>query len=206
MAIRVPLLDAWPCFEVFAFGEYDFPMIRWEVVRSVIDCGAHIGSFTLWASRKSSSQIVSVEPNPHASGLLKKNVAVLGPRVSIVNSAMAAAGGQRKMYDRGFPGLSSLLNRGASTEGFEVSAITLEDVINLGGPDGVDLLKMDVEGAEQEIFEATPVAALRRIKMAIVECHPHQGANWRMVSERLEEAGMSVVGEPRLVVAWRDSV
>src|SRR5207245_10669569 len=34
--IRVPLLDAWPAFEVFAFREYDRPESTWRSFRSVL--------------------------------------------------------------------------------------------------------------------------------------------------------------------------
>jgi FkbM family methyltransferase len=201
--LRAPLLDAWPVFEVFAFGEYDFDVLPWERIKWVVDCGANVGAFCVWITGRSPCRVLAVEPNPSAYSLLRENVASLGERVVLKKVAIAGRREIRTLYDDGFPAISSLVMPRNAARTYEVQAITLEELLSTSGFPAIDLLKMDIEGAEKEVLQATSVDTLRRIQAAVIECHPHAGADSEWVADRLRGAGMEVVCEPRLVVAWR---
>ena len=201
--IKAPVMDVWPAFEVFAFGEYDFSVFHWPSIRTAVDCGAHVGSFSLWLSHQTACQIVAVEPNPIAHRFLQHNVAGLGRRISMSTVAVGGRNEQRTLYDSGFPGISSFSST-SGQRGFQVDVITLEELFDRSGLAEVDLLKMDIEGAEAQVFETVSTATLRRIRAAVIECHPEAGTDITLIKAKLAEAGMQVASEPRMVVAWRN--
>jgi hypothetical protein len=85
-----------------------------------------------------------------------------------------------------------------------VEPFRLGDILDQAAFDRVDLLKMDVEGAEGEIFATVSDAALSRIGTALVECHPSAGGKSEIIAERLARSGMRVARSNRLVLAWRE--
>jgi FkbM family methyltransferase len=203
LVIRTPLLDAWPAFEVFAFGEYDFPAVSWSTITSVIDCGANVGCFSLWVAQRTNCEILAIEPNPWVQPLLGENLSLLGPAARILPVAVAGSRGERSLYDGGFPAISSIVATKSPTNGIVVDAITLADLVSGSGFERVDLLKMDIEGAEGEVFRSVPLETLRRIDSAIIECHPAAGVESRFIADKLLEAGFEVAFDSRIVLAWR---
>jgi FkbM family methyltransferase len=205
LSIRTPLLDAWPAFEVFAFGEYDFPSVTWSAIKTVIDCGANVGCFSLWAAQRSNCEVLAVEPNPWVHGMLKDNLSILGPTARIRPVAIAGSSGKRSLYDRGFPAISSIVDKKSAGGGVLVDTVTLDDLVSSSGFAHLDLLKMDIEGAEGEVFKTVSTETLKRIGTAIIECHPSAGVDSRFIAARLSDAGFRVVCDSRLVVGWRPS-
>jgi FkbM family methyltransferase len=188
--IKVPLLDSWPTFEVFAFAEYGSRFIRWESLRTVLDCGAHVGSFALWVSRNQDARIVCVEPNPSVFPLLQGNLLPLGNRVRAWQLAVGGQAGMRTLHDQGFAAASSFERRSPRGQRFSVETITLDELLDRSDFPTVDLLKMDIEGAEREVFDTVQPQTLRRIGAAIVEWHPFAGTRVDDLREKLQQAGM----------------
>jgi hypothetical protein len=72
----------------------------------------------------------------------------------------------------------------------------------------VDLLKIDIEGAEREVFAAIEPGDLDCVRHALIEIHPDKGATTEEVASVLRLAGMTVACELQhvpMVVAWRES-
>jgi FkbM family methyltransferase len=202
LPIRTPLLDAWPVFEVFAFGEYGSETIDWPSVGSVIDCGAHVGSFALWLSRWSDASIVCVEPNPSVLPLLEHNLRPIKDRVRVWPLAVGGTAGTRVLHDQGFAAAASLERRSPRDQAVEVEAITLDELVERSGFARVDLLKMDIEGAEFEVFRTARPQTLQRINAALIEWHPFAGQP-EEIALKLEQAGMKVVHAPQMLIAHR---
>ena len=206
--LKVPLSFIYPSFEVFSMRVYDFVVLPWETFRTVIDCGAHVGSFTLWMTQRSACQVLAVEPNPRTHVLLRDNLRHLGERVSFAQVAVAGTRGARTLHGLGGSGSASFAGSVDAMEAFEVPTLTLHDVLEQSSFADVDLLKMDVEGAEQEIFLSVSLDTLQRIRATIIECHENLGANAAMIMERLAQSGMRVEREEYLgtsiIVGWRE--
>lgn len=201
--VRTPILDAWVTFEVFAFHEYQFDDIPWRSIRTVIDCGAHVGAFAMWVSEQSPCAIAAIEPSPSTFSFLAKNLAPLHDRVQCFELALAGQSGSRAMYDQGFAASSSFVRRTPGSRTYKVEGIRFDDLLGRTGFKTVDLLKMDIEGAEQEVFESISTTTLQRIGSAIIECHPFAGTDTAFLKRRLTEAGMVVREEPYLLIATR---
>ena len=135
-----------------------------------VDVGANVGFFAVFAAQLG-ARVVAVEPVPWTLELLRANVWRHGADVTVVDAAASdTAGTVRIAYD---PEHRSGAAIGA--EGVEVRAATLDELV----PEGeVDVLKIDVEGAEPLVLRgATSILARSQLLAAIVEfrTRPHAG-------------------------------
>ena len=209
--VRTRLRDIGSPVEVFGQREYDFSVIDWTRARAVVDLGAHIGAFVLWVAALGPARVFALEPNPEAGRLLAENLerAGLGGRVSWRPQAVAAQAGPRLLQVPPFsPSASLLAVPGAGAVGVEVEAVTLPQALAESGFDRVDVLKVDVEGAEYEVFADLPPGTLGRVGAVLVECHPLPGRGPGAVAEQLRGQGFRVASQPtrgghQMLVAWR---
>ena len=145
-----------------------------EVARrgTVVDIGAHIGLFTLFASKVlQAKRIVSVEPDPWNFELLAKNTADnhLGG-VTLVRAAISGVSGERWIHlSSSNTGGHSFYARGGSSR--LVRAVSLFDLFKSSGISECSLLKMDCEGAEMDILENTSDELLRGVSAISLEYH-----------------------------------
>jgi len=137
----------------------------------VLDLGANIGAFALSARRRwPNARIICYEPEPDNFGLLCRNIAEAG--VEAHQSALWAPGVDRVwLVPQGGKTASS------ATEGLlEAPAVCLDKVIaELGS---VDLLKIDVEGAEVDILLDASPATLSQIEVIVGEFHGAGDPRW----------------------------
>jgi FkbM family methyltransferase len=197
--------------EVFGLDEYETPWLDWSRVAYVVDAGAHVGGFTLWASTRSPCRILALEPNPGTRALLEANVRrqQLTDRVQVRPWALAASGGPRRLRPAEDSAATALVDRSAGGD-VEVEAVTLADAIASSGFPRIDVVKMDIEGAEHEVFGAIKPETLGLVDFWIVEYHPTGGTNQATITQILASAGFDVteVAKPlgqALLVARRQA-
>lgn len=120
-----------------------------------VDVGANIGLFTLKMAPKA-GRIVAVEPGKDAGDLLVENVALNRfDNVTLVRKGLAEAPGRAALFHNPVgddPQAFSLVNDGAATEAEEVEITTLDQLVADLGLPRVDVIKIDVEGAEQRVL------------------------------------------------------
>lgn len=172
--------------EVFMFDHYPLGSLGFEP-DLVVDCGAHVGFFTLLASaRFPEAERVSVEPNPENFECLRVHSERNRLGGELVEAAVALVAGEATFAGRGFRG--SLVDH--DVEGsIRVRTIALNDLITEKRPQRL-LVKMDVEGAEHTLIPKLvpimpPDAAL------FVEWHGSK-ATWRGAQALLAEAGFRI--------------
>lgn len=165
----------------------------------VVEAGANIGYFTLLLARLvgPTGQVLCFEPDPETSRILTRNVAANGYRnVTVRPVAVADEPGELMFFRaRKNAGDNRLFSHGDDAGRFPVPVVTLDD--ELRGERRVDLLKMDIQGAEalalggmvRTLQEAPP----RRILM---EFWPHgihgMGQDPKALIDRLVGFGYSV--------------
>ena len=168
-----------------------------EAVRGVpgpvLDCGAHIGVFSvLLASRGATQTIHAFEPEPNNYGLLVQNAQPY-PNILPVPVAVGPRAEQRKLYRGEDTGRWSLLPT-RFQDGLLVRVIDLYRLMS--DLEQVALLKLDLEGYEAEILNHMPTAILSKVNILIVEEH-----HLPIDHARIEQAGFSCwfqpLGHPR---------
>jgi FkbM family methyltransferase len=140
---------------------------------TIVDLGASIGLASLrLLSSHPGARVIAVEADPVLIPRLRANVA--GLPVTVIHAAVAATSGSRPFYRSDIDSWANSLDRTSATQTpVPVPALSLGDLLDSNQLDHVDLLKLDVEGAEWEIFEG-PVDP--RIAAIVGEVH-RRGAN-----------------------------
>jgi FkbM family methyltransferase len=148
-----------------AFGDRIYAVPDDLRPRTILDLGANIGASVLWFHQRfPDAEIHAVEPDRRSLEKLRRNVGGL-PRVTVHHAAVAAADGQRTFYEAEH-GWSSSLTPEAARGGrpVTVTAVTLPALVREHvGRDRVDLLKLDVEGAEWELLPRLRLAEVATV-------------------------------------------
>lgn len=162
---------------------------------TVVDIGAHIGCFTIFAAlRAKRGRIVSAEPAPDNFALLRENVRRNGfGHVETLNAAVAGTAGDRMMCASANPrttgGNSLYGGEGAST--FPVRCLTLPGIMEEHRLRKIDFLKLDCEGAEKEIIDSLADGELARIDRIAMEIHNPPGLEDSL--NRLRRSGFTEI-------------
>jgi FkbM family methyltransferase len=146
----------------------------------VLDIGANIGVHTLrWAVE--GARVYSFEPSPPTRARLEANVARngLGRAVTVSSLALSDTPGRARFYHCRDGAFSSLRDTGrqAVVDSFDVEVSTLDDFAKSHPLDGLALVKIDVEGFEQQVIDGgrRTLEALR--PDLFVEIYGGQGSN-----------------------------
>ena len=137
---------------------------------TVVDVGANAGVYTVQQARRG-ARVVAIEPNPDCFRRLCRTIALndLGDRVTALNHAVGAEQGAGALrVPAGVTTHGSVVrDAGAGTE---IAIIPLDEVVCGRGIAHVDLLKIDVEGAEIAALRGAS-SALSRTARVVLEYH-----------------------------------
>ena len=160
--------------QVFTDQEYDF--IMHTPPKTIVDAGANIGLASIYfAARYPESKIIAIEPEESNFELLKKNVK---PYENII-PLQAALWDKNEEIDLVDPGLGKwgfMTEEKDSQEKpladlcHQVQGMTVDSIIEEYALSKIDILKIDIEGAEKEVFNDTS-AWIRDVNAMIVELH-----------------------------------
>lgn len=152
--------------------------------RSIVDLGANIGLTSLYlAARFPEAEILALEPNPHTYSVLTTNLQELvsSGRCRTVQAAVWSA--NRALVGDSSGGadhFSAFATREAPAEAASeatITGLTMPQVIAESGFSFVDLVKVDIEGAEVELLKGDQ-SWLARVGAVAIEFH----GNSRVVS------------------------
>jgi len=141
-------------------------------VNFIVDAGAYIGDATAWyLSRFPASRVVALEPNPDTFAMLQINCAPYGSRVKALNGALWFQDGELDLVlDPSTPtGISVVEHKSASHNRCE--AFSLGTILDQAAEPTIDILKVDIEGAELELFSENPDPWLSRTRSIAIEIH-----------------------------------
>jgi len=165
----------------------------------ILDAGANIGMASLYLlALRPESRIEAFEPNPTAAAALRRTLAAndLEGRVRLHEVALGAEEGRATLAADAQRGASLVAS---TTEGRGVGSASVEvEVARLSRwvEEEVDLLKLDVEGAELEVLrELAEADRLASIRAVVCEAHVdpvHRPRRREEVEGLLRDAGFTV--------------
>ena len=123
-----------------------------------VDVGAHIGKYSISLGKRlgDNGSVISIEPEPLNFNLLKKNIALNHlSNIKLQNVACANHNSYEMLYiHHDYPTLHSFyINPGSKR--MKVKTIKLDTLIQNLGVNRVDLMKIDVEGAEIDVIKGS---------------------------------------------------
>jgi len=208
IAIRRNLWDAEIVREIFFEQPYT-RHLRLPPNPVIIDVGGYIGDFALFAvTYLNAARVAVYEPTEENFAMLTRNIALngYGDRIVPVQKAVGESGEMTlhvRTLDDGEIHTSPHLY--ADDEHRTVPSVGLAEILDAHDLDSVDLLKVDCEGGEYEIFASVSDAVLERVKNIAFEYHTVDGheATLARVMNRLSSAGYALRKDGKIVAAWR---
>ena len=142
----------------------------------VIEVGAWYGAFAKTAVLYGAEKVIAIEPVPDTLECLRRNLAgeIDAGKVVVVEAAVWSEAGSVRMKREGpnnFTGGSEGWN--VSAEGpLEVRAVTIDGLVAELGLERVDVIEMDIEGAERQAL-AGARETIQRFGPEIAACIHH---------------------------------
>lgn len=139
---------------------------------TVVDAGAFTGDYTIYAARKigKKGRVIAFEPDSRNAMILKRNIA----HAKIDNVIIVPKGLWSENTTLEFQGSagvrSSLASRSAN---MSVNVVKLDDELVKIGVTKVDVIKMDIEGAEIEAIKGA-VETLKKCNPFVIIASYHQ--------------------------------
>jgi FkbM family methyltransferase len=183
--IRKGASDAAVFHQIFAMAEYQclvslvnsFPGLK---IKSIIDAGANVGYTSLFfLANFPEAHFVCIEPDDQNYKLLEQNIAAnaLASHVLLRKALWKNSGSvtlsdsfrdhrewSRQVVD------SPDSNSKVSTQ---LEGIPLNELFRVADTESIDILKIDIEGAEKEVFSdySGSIEVLKNVKFLIIELH-----------------------------------
>jgi FkbM family methyltransferase len=134
----------------------------------MVDAGANIGFSSVYLARRwGATRIVAVEPDLANVALLRHNLEQNGIEAEIVEAAVGAQDGEAAFARNRDSNLGRLSDEGE----VKVPLLSMDSILGRLGEHRGAFLKMDIEGAEAEVF-AGDVSWLADIRGMMMEVHP----------------------------------
>jgi FkbM family methyltransferase len=186
-------IDPATFFEVFIQKQY-LPDGLNEA-STVVDVGANIGFFSLWAIKVlHAKKIIAVEMDFNNFELLQKNLANNFPKTEtiLINKAFYKKPGTVGESDHTSPTLNTCYRLNEKSGG-NIKTITFNELVLLSKNKPIDLLKMDIEGSEKYLFSNENRKLIKNhVRYVAIETHPHlKGSTTNEMLKFLNEAGFS---------------
>ncbi len=190
-------------------GEFDLckEIVTQPRFNFIIDAGGYIGTAAIWfAMQYPESLVVTVEPSSDNFAVLQRNVSQF-KNILPIQSAVVARSRYLDLMDRGtgswgFSVVEKPRDNAEPEQLHRVSGITLDEIIYDHKMQGVDILKLDIEGGEKEVFQypgywshntAMVVAELHnRITLGCSEQYAKACAHMRQLESSSKEKVMAV--------------
>lgn len=174
------LLVAW---ELFRTDEYDVAG-EWPF-RVVLDGGANSGFFLAWLLRRARGGIdryVGVEADHASFGALERQTLALGVRArcTLLHAAVWSRDETVRFDDHG----PSWGRRVDGSGNASVRGLSIESILEAGALSRCDLMKLDIEGGEEQVLESR--GWTQRVDAIVAELHGGLDYEWfaRTVRER----------------------
>jgi FkbM family methyltransferase len=154
--------------EVFLFQSY---LLDIDAPATILDGGANIGLGSLYfASLYHNALIIAVEPDEGKFSMLKKNTANY-PNIRVVKTALWPTSSFLKIQDaKSSEWAFQVVETNANDSGV-FSGTSIAQIMSEFGLSKLDLLKLDIEGSEYDLFKSGYETWIDKVQHIVVEVH-----------------------------------
>jgi FkbM family methyltransferase len=174
--------------------EVSAAVVKWLPQGGVmVDVGANVGYMTMLGARRvgPAGRVLAIEPNPYMVEAMRRHLDKNGiSNVSIVQAGCSRAKGSFPLYlspDRN-PGMTSLSAKNAhSQRSIQVDVVPLDELVAEFNPPSLDVLKIDVEGAELQVLQGAKETLRRFRPVILMELDPRLLSSFGTKPEQILE-------------------
>ena len=200
---ELPKGDFGVTLELDSTGEYE-PLTTATILEYLkegsvfVDIGAHVGLFSVPAMKwvGDLGRVIAFEPHPDNFALLLKNVETNGATegISVENAAVSNCNEPLTLYTSAFNTGDHQVYPTSGRKGIDIQCVSLDSYF--GKSERVDVIKMDVQGAEGAAFEGMRRVLQENPKIVVIwELSPSQleafGTTAEAVLDFLQSLGFS---------------
>lgn len=156
--------------------------------KTVLDIGANIGDSSLFFALRGASRVVALEPSYSNFLILQENIRLNGLDTKIIplHFGVSAKDCTIKLPENLSGAMVNAVND-RSTDGIDVEMISIEKIINRYNP---QVIKIDCEGCEYEIFDNLSTDLLQKIEVIIGEYHDR---GFSVINKKLKDIGFKTI-------------
>tara|TARA_B100001079_G_scaffold223071_1_gene199478 strand:- start:59 stop:829 length:771 start_codon:yes stop_codon:yes gene_type:complete len=196
--IRVNSTDLMALTNVWMINEYEIEKFKINKNDIIIDVGAHIGLFSLLASKSCfAGKIFSYEPINENFEMLMQNIKSNKLKnIFPFNLAVSKNTSNVKLFLDKDESAHSIFQK--NTSYVTVESISLQKIFDDNDINFCKILKLDCEGAEYEIIDSLPDKYFEKIQNMIIEYHladskPELGKD---LISKIKNAGFQIITRP----------
>lgn len=150
-------------------GDQHYEMAYPSGIKYILDGGANIGlGAVFFANKLQDAQIVAVEPDEANFKILQKNTANY-PQIKLVKAGLWGNSGWLNVYNQQEGEWALMVSE--SKVPTDISAYSIGDILRKNSFPQFDLIKLDIEGSEKEVFGSDDTEWLSKVKVLIIEFH-----------------------------------
>ncbi len=154
--------------EIFIDNIYNIPLHIYP--KTIIDAGGNIGLASRFFKHKyPESQVILIEVDQENSKEAEKNLKSYSG-LTILNKGLYNTNTYFKINDT-FNATNSYVVEEATQDDYDIESITIPDIIHEYNWQVVDLLKIDIEGAEKALFSSDYEEWLPKVNVIMIETH-----------------------------------
>ncbi|MEO1050660.1 MAG: FkbM family methyltransferase [Bacteroidota bacterium] len=163
--------DIYSFEHIFAHECYRLDAFNEEQVKWVIDCGANVGHASRYfAKRYPEASIIAIEPDQQNVSLINKNIEE-EERVTALHTAIWSKPASLKIQNADASNWAFRVTEALPSEEGAFTAISMSDVVKRFQIPQIDIIKIDIEGTELELFRENYSDWLSITKCIFIELH-----------------------------------
>jgi FkbM family methyltransferase len=195
----------------FAFG-YEYEKLETELISKLkpkvfIDVGAHIGYYTMLVHKLGAEKIIAIEPDPRVFRILNRSIEAnkLDNIITINRAAYDKSNVKLELHLSTKSGLSSIFSSHLTKTRcgtITIKTITLDEVYRSLNLEKIDVVKIDVEGAESYVLSGANeiINAFRPLFLVEIKIQNQQNVSESFRAKKYKRLGPFSYGENYLFV------
>lgn len=154
---------------IYLFKEFKLPINI--LPKFIIDAWAYTWLSTLYYTKKyPEAKIIAIEPEKSNFELLRKHTKYYS-NINIINAGLWYKNSDLKIVDKNIDKWSFSVNEVNGKEENYIKAITIDEILNSSGFDFIDILKIDIEWSEIELFWNNYQSWIDKVNVIVIELH-----------------------------------
>lgn len=160
----------------------------------IVDCGANIGLATVYfKNRFPNAKIIAIEPEQSNYEMLLQNTKNYND-IHCLKNGIWNRPANLIIKDVGLGSWGFMIEEIDNCQKDSISAITINDIMKKFNLDHIDILKIDIEGSEKEVFGDNYEEWLSKIKVLIIELHDrYRSGSSKSVFKALSNYNFSMI-------------